>query len=172
MKGCSGLHAFQIFVDNTNIAQEKADETNEEILLSPDRFATLQRRIREREAKHGHDLDSLVPILENSSADLRAACEAAVKGVKEWFQGCNSGRWAGFFSKVNQSKNKERHNALITQLEAVERALEQFRQVERVRIVKPFERFFDPETGERLKSIAVDKDTEMFAARFDRFFVT
>lgn len=142
-------------------------DQHDEKTYPSDRYHILQRHIREREAKHGHDLDSLVPILESSSADLRQACQAGVKGASEWFQDFNSGRWAGFFSKLDKSGNEARHANLAAQLAVLQKALENFRQVERVRLIKPFERFFDPETGKRLRSITLDKNTENFAARLD-----
>jgi hypothetical protein len=165
------LHAFQIFVNNTNIMNQKDSETDRKV-RSADRYHTLQRQIREREEMHGHDLDSLVPILQSSSADLRQACQAAVKGASEWFHDFNSGRWAGFFSKLDKSNNEERHATLVAQLVAVQKSLENFRQVERVRLIKPFEKFFDPETGQRLKSVITHKSTETFAARLDQYDTT
>jgi len=83
-----------------------------------------------------------------------------MKGVEKWFHDCNSGRWRGFFSKVDKAKNRERHDALIQQLDVVQKALDHFRRVGRDKLVEPFERFFDPATGRQLKS---EKDA--FTAR-------
>lgn len=129
-------------------------------------FAHFRQQIRERESQHGHDLDTLVPILEHSSAQLRKACEEGMKCTMLWFKSCNTRRWTGFFSKLDTSRAQERHANLSDRLRELETALDEFRKVERIRLIKPFERFFDPETGVLLESIRNDpKNAEMFAAR-------
>lgn len=157
-----------VTLGNTN--SEKAAASTETAQskhsLPLDRYTILQQHIRECEAKHGHDLDSLVPILETSSADLRAACEAAVRGLNTWIQDCNSGRWASLFSKFDKAEAEKRHDVLVKQLAEVQRALEHFRQVDRIQLVRPFERFFDPISGRKLK---FDRETRSFAARFGSF---
>ena len=125
--------------------------TKSEGRVSKNRYSILQEHLRHYEAKNSHNLDSLLPILSASSAELREACEVAMKGVEQWFHDCNGGRWRGFFAQVDKTKNKERQDALIQQLDAVKKALDHFRRVERVKLVEPFERFFDPATGRQLK---------------------
>lgn len=152
-------------MNKTNLVYANTDANADEKAGSYDRYMILQRKIRERESKHGHDFDSLVPILAESSADLREACESAVKAVSQWFQDCNSGRWAGFFSKINKARSEEQHEALVKHMATVQETLDRFRQVDRVRLIQPFEKFFDPVTGQRLKSENKDKSTEAFAAK-------
>ncbi|RDB27383.1 Uncharacterized protein C57A7.05 [Hypsizygus marmoreus] len=159
----AGLHAFQIFVKKTSTLYEAAAAANEE--KAPGRYMNLQQQMREHETKHGHDLDSLVPILAASSAELRAACEAAISGASDWIRDCNSGRWAGFFSRPDKARSDARHEVLVQRLAAVRGTLEHFREVERVRLIKPFERFFDTTTGVRVKSEKGDKTSEVFSAR-------
>ncbi|KAF8060806.1 hypothetical protein FPV67DRAFT_1673642 [Lyophyllum atratum] len=164
----TGLHAFLIFVNNTNTLHaeiDSAESAADEKAGYHDRYTRLQKRIRERELQHGHDFDSLVPILESSSAELRTSCEAAVTGMREWFNDCNTNRWTGFFSKYDKTKGEKRHAALVEQLAAVQGALARYRESERLKLLKPFERFFDPATGQRLRSDGGDKESEVFAAR-------
>ncbi|KAF8798312.1 hypothetical protein BYT27DRAFT_7177807 [Phlegmacium glaucopus] len=165
----TGLNSFQNFVNDTNLADEEEEKTVE--LLSRDDatpematnpYQTMRRNIREREIQHGHDLDSLVPILASSSADLRSACENGVTCVMDWFQECNSRRWAAYFSKPDTSKVKERHDKLVAQLNQLQAALEEFRSVHRSKLVQPYERFFDPKTRRLLQS---PDDKNMFASR-------
>ncbi|KAG6854200.1 hypothetical protein C0991_009513 [Blastosporella zonata] len=163
-----GLLAFQEYVDRSNTARATEDDAlplDGDNIGYWDRFTILEKQIWAREVKHGHDFDSLVPIIAESSAELRSACAAAVTGLNEWFNGCNSGRWPGLLSKYDKAKGEQRHAALMEQLEAVQKALEQYREVEKVRVIKPFEKFFDPVTGQRLKSVNSSDATEMFAAR-------
>ncbi|KAH9487318.1 hypothetical protein JR316_0001391 [Psilocybe cubensis] len=110
------------------------------------RYHALSRRIRDRELKHGHDLDSLVPILASSSLNLRQASESAIVCLVDWFQECNSHRWMAFISKSSPESIAKRHEKLVKELENLQNALTEFRTVERVQLIKPYERFFDPKT--------------------------
>ncbi|KAG6817295.1 hypothetical protein H0H87_010637 [Tephrocybe sp. NHM501043] len=164
----SGILAFQEFVSRSNTARAEEDEASsitEDKTGYWDRYTILQKHIWAREIKHGHDFDSLVPILAESSEELRTACANAVTGLKDWFHGCNSGRWPGLLTKYNQAKGDQRHAELVKQLSVLQKALEQYREVEKVRVIKPFEKFFDPVTGQRLQSGKGSDAPEMFAAR-------
>jgi hypothetical protein len=141
-------------------------------ILKPNRFTFHHQRVREREAQHGHDLDSLVPILSSSSQALREACEEAVGGAEAWFRGCNSGRWTGFFFGGNAKETKAREDVgkkLVEVTEGLKKMLGEWRETERVGLVKPYERFFDVETGRLKENVTKDKVKEMFAARFVPF---
>ncbi|KAF8972501.1 hypothetical protein BDZ97DRAFT_1649682 [Flammula alnicola] len=162
----AGLYSFQTFVNDTNMAEDKdLDEVEQrhrpgtETPGKANRYQALIRKIKEREMRHGHDLDSLVPILASSSANLRASTESALVCVIDWFQECNSRRFAGLFKRTDKAQLKERQENLVGQLRQLEDALEEFRAVERVKLIKPYERFFDPETRKLLKT------SDMFASR-------
>ncbi|KAG5725819.1 hypothetical protein E4T56_gene2441 [Termitomyces sp. T112] len=164
----SALYSFLEFVNRSNtghVAENETEPIAEDKAGYWDRYTILQKEIWQHEIKHGHDFDSLVPILAESSSDLRTACHAAISGLIDWFNGCNSGRWTGFFSKYNKVKGDQRHAALVQRLAEVQRELEQYREVHRIRVFQPFEKFFDPITGQRLKSSDGSDTTEMFAAR-------
>jgi hypothetical protein len=134
------------------------------------RFARRRRLIREREARHGHDLDALVPILASASAPLRASAEEGLQALRAWFAGCNEGRWTGFVHKASTAELQERQAGLVRAKDAVWAALEEFRSAERVRLIKPFERFFDGETGRLVVGVDGKGDeTEMFAVRYVSF---
>ncbi|KAF5376953.1 hypothetical protein D9615_007250 [Tricholomella constricta] len=179
----AGLHAFLIFVNKSNAEQtalttaatsNSGNSTAKAASASVppsggawDRYTVLQHQIRARESKYGHDFDSLMPLLASSSADLRSACDAALLSIKDWIRDCNSWRWAGFFKKHNKIEGDKRQQVLVERLETLQMALERYREVERLGLIKPFEGFFDPVTGLKLKSEGPNEKhtTEMFAAR-------
>ncbi|KAF8638679.1 hypothetical protein AX17_002024 [Amanita inopinata Kibby_2008] len=143
----SGLHAFINFVNHDNAMDASEDAPSS--TLGPDRLTLVRRRIRERESLNGHDLDSFVPILSESSARLRLACEAGIKGTSDWFEDCNSQRWVKFLrlKKQTDAQVAERHDRLEALLKNLKEALDEFRRVERVKLIKPFECWFDLKTG-------------------------
>lgn len=171
----SGLLAFIAIVDESNTADDREKATMEKHLKDgssnmSDRFTTIRNQARERESRHGHDLDSLVPILASTSAELRDACEYAIKCTADWFVDCNSGRWAKVFSfssaQTRATKIEERHKRLVEAHLRLENAVEQFVKFERVKLLKPYERFFDPKTGQVLESIrSRPHGPDMFAVR-------
>lgn len=173
-KGSSALHAFQNFVNTTNHNDSEEEEAVNRILqrggtITPDtasRYTIFRRKIREKEFRHGHDLDSLILILAESSTGLRGACADGVKGAAEWFRDCNSGRWTGFLSGQDENKIEARHQALVDHLRRIHEALDEFKKVERVKLIKPFEKFFDPRTGRLLESETSEgKNDIAFSAR-------
>ncbi|KAF8152843.1 hypothetical protein K438DRAFT_1863917 [Mycena galopus ATCC 62051] len=185
----SGLLAFQTAVTQANREDERADaalsaeeheQERKEGNFNPaahSRYARRRAMIREREARHGHDLDALVPILAAAAAPLRAEAEEAVKTLRGWFKGCNSRRWTGFFGiaggKYSEKEIEARQAGLVKARDALGERLQEWRTKDRVKLIKPFERFFDPETGEllphigsaRAKGLRGLEDPEMFAVR-------
>ncbi|KAG6889035.1 hypothetical protein C0992_006603 [Termitomyces sp. T32_za158] len=164
----SALYSFLEFVNRSNTAyaaNDEADSVADNKMGYWDRYTILQKELWQHEIKHGHDFDSLVPILAESSYDLRAACNTAITGLIEWFSDCNDGRWTKLFSKYNKVKGDQRHAVLVQQLAAVQRELEQYRELHRIKVFQPYEKFFDPLTGQRLKQSNASDTTEMFAAR-------
>lgn len=163
-----GLISFQNLVNETNIADEEEEKKVESLSHSDatpgtaPRFQAMMRDIREREIRHGHNFDTLIPILASSSADLRSACENGLICVMDWFQQCNTRRWAAYFSKPNDGLVKERHDKLVDQLNELQATLEEFRSVHRSKLVQPYERFFDPQTKRLLRN---PDEKEMFASR-------
>ncbi|KAG5654141.1 hypothetical protein H0H81_006852 [Sphagnurus paluster] len=166
----AALAAFPNFVHKANAeyaaaASDVTDEVEEPKTPEPwDRYTILQGKIRARELKHGHDFDGLLPLLASSSADLRAACNGAVGAVQGFIADCNSGRWAGFFRQYDQEAGSKRQATLVARLEELKAALERYRELERVHLIAPFEKFFDPQTGRRLKN-PEDETLQIFAAR-------
>ncbi|KAJ7909256.1 hypothetical protein B0H13DRAFT_2192889 [Mycena leptocephala] len=177
----SGLLAFQTAVSNVHGEDKRiadADADADAATKNPSapqntfnpathtRFARRRRLVREREARHGHDLDALVPILATASAPLRASAEEGLQALRAWFAGCNEGRWTGFLRKASTAELQERQAGLVRAKDAVWAALEEFRSAERVKLIKPFERFFDGETGRLVVGVDGKRDdTEMFAVR-------
>jgi hypothetical protein len=164
----AGLSSFLILVNETNVADEEEEKRLESLSHSDatpgtaNRYQTMMRDIRELEIRHGHNFDSLIPILASSSADLRSACENGLICVMDWFQQCNTRRWAAYFSKPNNDLVKERHHTLVDQLNKLQAALEEFRSVHKTKLVQPYERFFDPKTKRLLRN---PDEKEIFASR-------
>ncbi|KAJ7660842.1 hypothetical protein DFH06DRAFT_1472122 [Mycena polygramma] len=132
------------------------------------RFTRRRQIVRAREARHGHTLDTLVPILASASAPLRAAAESGLLALQVWFRGCNTARWA--LKHPSTEEVEKRQKALVEARDALMGKLEAWRGVERVRLIEPFEKFFDPETGRLAERIGrgaggVREDPEMFAVR-------
>ncbi|KAJ7328509.1 hypothetical protein DFH08DRAFT_884074 [Mycena albidolilacea] len=176
----SGLLAFQAAVTDANREDARADAATshdhvreqKEGNFNPaahSRFAKRRALVRAREARHGHDLDALVPILAEASAPLRKAAEDGMNALREWFQGCNERRWRSFFGgKTGQAELDERQRVLCEARDALGTMLREWRKEGggRVRLIKPFERFFDKETGRLLEGVGKGlDDEEMFAVR-------
>ncbi|KAF9475517.1 hypothetical protein BDN70DRAFT_883627 [Pholiota conissans] len=162
-----GLHAFATFVNDLNTAETreldfvetKSHPGGTETPRALNRFQMLLSKIKERELQHGHDLDSLVPLLQSSSANLRSTTDSAVVCVMDWLQECNSRRLSTLFRKVDKEAIQKRNQRLVDQLKELQDALDEFRTVERVNLIKPYEKFFDPETKQLLKT------KDLFASR-------
>ncbi|CAA7266342.1 unnamed protein product [Cyclocybe aegerita] len=143
------MHSFQMFVNDANefaqderILEEKAQRGD----ATPNRYHVLHRKIRDREAQHGHGLDALVPILASSSAELRAACESGLLCIMDFLKEANTRRWSSFVFRATPEQVEDRHRKLGKTLKTLENAWDDFKSVQRVNLVKPFEAFFDPQT--------------------------
>ncbi|KZT59231.1 hypothetical protein CALCODRAFT_450301 [Calocera cornea HHB12733] len=128
---------------------------------SAQRFDMLREKVRRREAEHGHDLDNLLPLLLDGTRGLLAACEGALKGRIEWLRYVNSTRWRGSKSQKEEESAYEEAKA---QVEAVRTALASLRGEQRLRVLEPFEKFFDPASGNLLEEIRQRADERIFAA--------
>ncbi|KAG7439538.1 uncharacterized protein BT62DRAFT_913251 [Guyanagaster necrorhizus] len=163
----AGLLAFQTAVDNLLVAHAKAghDEDPKSNKAIINRSILLLRDIRAREVKHGLDLETLVPLLSNASKTLNNDCSETVKIITTWFKDCNNTRWSWLFSKPSPEKMQQRQQGLVEQLNVIKKSLDHFRNVERVQLIRPFERFFDPVTGRLLASVKEDAGTSGFSVR-------
>ncbi|CAK5272819.1 unnamed protein product [Mycena citricolor] len=138
------------------------------------RFAKRKRLIDAREKRHGHTLQKLVPILEEASAPLRAACVESVSVMRGWLEGANVYRWRSFFLPGSAEKQEaeiaRRKAVLESTIAKLQTALHEFRTVGRVKLIKPFERFFDASGKlkdglDPLRNMAGKSEHEMFALR-------
>ncbi len=127
---------------------------------TPSRYQDLLFQTKERELLHGHDLDSLLPILQQASENIRATLDATLVCVINWFQDSNSRRLTGLFKRKDVVQIQERQQMLAKQLKELEAALSEFRLVERKKLIKPYEKFFDPDTK------LLVKRADMFASRY------
>ncbi|KAG5640425.1 hypothetical protein DXG03_008703, partial [Asterophora parasitica] len=161
----AGIHAFLIFVNNSNAQQTGANTSS--LASTWDRYSALQRAIRDRESRHGHDFDKLIPLLATSSAPLRTSCDSAHLAIKDWVHDCNSNRWANFFRRYDKEDGERRHQVLVQRLADLQAALAEWRDKGRLALIEPFEKYFDHETGLKLKTGEGLKEQrmEMFAAR-------
>ncbi|CAK5266926.1 unnamed protein product [Mycena citricolor] len=160
----SGLLAFQVTVLRINEDDNKMEEESRASRIHG--WAQRKRMIRDREERHGHTLDTLVPILAEVSSSLRLASSSGVAAVKSWFIGCNTRRWTSLLFRRDQKDIEAQHAELVKARDELRVALVDWRAHERVRLVKPFERFFDEKTGKLRDDIGRNlEDPEMFTVR-------
>jgi hypothetical protein len=69
-------------------------------------------------------------------------------------------------SAKEKKPREEALKKLVEVMEVLKKMLGQQRETGRVEVVKPYERFFDEETGRLKGKVMKDKVAEMFAARF------
>ncbi|KAF4566562.1 hypothetical protein EYR36_011993 [Pleurotus pulmonarius] len=90
----NGLLSFLTFVQEANKMDEKEEDELERPVsrkdkqdgtVTPDRLTWLRRQIREHETRHGHSLDSLVPILETVS-EIKMFQEGRAKLIEPYKQ--------------------------------------------------------------------------------------
>ncbi|KAF7437434.1 hypothetical protein PC9H_004273 [Pleurotus ostreatus] len=91
----NGLLSFLTFVQEGNKMDEKEEadlgrsassqKDKRDGMATPDRLTWLRREIREHETRHGHSLDSLVPILESVS-EIKVFQEGRVKLIEPYKQ--------------------------------------------------------------------------------------
>ena len=74
------------------------------------------------------------------------------------------------FSHTNREQIEESQRKLRQELRKIEDALEDFRKVERVKLIKPYEKFFDAKTKKLLKPD--DNFTSRFAHVFQNALIT
>jgi hypothetical protein len=126
--------------------------------------------VSEREALHNHTLDDLLPILQEASAPLHAAAETGVLALRLWLASCNIGRWASFVRKRSDEEVEKARAELNKARDDLQDALKAWRSGTegRVKLIAPFERFFDKQTGRLDGEIGIwgaRDGKDMFAAR-------
>ncbi|KAJ8703362.1 hypothetical protein PTI98_001989 [Pleurotus ostreatus] len=175
----NGLLSFLTFVQEGNKMDEKEEadlgrsassqKDKRDGMATPDRLTWLRREIREHETRHGHSLDSLVPILESVSVGLRSACDDVLRELIGWFDVCNSRRWRSlFFDLLGRGQTVEdfqrRHKELVMLLSRLEQEIKVF-QEGRVKLIEPYKQFFDVETGKLKETTKHLPTTEKFTSR-------
>lgn len=175
----SGLLSFLTFVQEGNKMDEKEEadlgrsassqKDKRDGTATPDRLTWLRREIREHEIRHGHSLDSLVPILESVSVGLRSACDDVLRELIAWFDVCNSRRWRSlFFDLLGRGQTVEdfqrRHKELVMLLSRLEQEVKAF-QEGRAKLIEPYKQFFDVETGKLKETTKHLPTTEKFTSR-------
>ncbi|KIM39011.1 hypothetical protein M413DRAFT_447369 [Hebeloma cylindrosporum] len=152
-----GLHAFHSYVNDLNLRDQKqareADEhqhgSGNETTVN--RYQSIHQTVKQRELQQGHDIDTLLPVLASASTNLRSASEDTLTCITVWLQECSSHRWSALFSRRQAEQIADRQRKLNQELRKVRDALEEFRTVERVKLIKPYEKFFDSKTKKLLK---------------------
>ena len=145
-------------------AEEHRKSRRNETPRTADRYQDIQQMVKQREIQQGHGLDTLVPVLASASANLRSTSEEALTCIIDWLQDCSSHRWSAFFLRSHEERIADRQRKLKQELRKIEEALENFRTVERVKLIKPYEKFFDTKTKKLLKN------DDIFTSRFAHLF--
>ncbi|KAJ9117013.1 hypothetical protein QFC22_004671 [Naganishia vaughanmartiniae] len=128
-----------------------------------DRLYKLQDKINEKERGGSHTIEQLLPILEQSSSRLRAACQGGLQGGVEWLEWTNTHRWhrgkKAYPKDESVQEGLQKRKAAIVELQD---ALEQFRTVEHIKLLEPFRSLFDPETGDFKSHLGNLSDADVF----------
>ena len=154
-------------MNDLNLRDQKeareAEEHRNETPRTADRYQDIRQMVKQREIQQGHDLDTLVPVLASASANLRSTSEEALTCIIDWLQDCSSHRWSALL-RSHEERIADRQRKLKQELRKIEEALENFRTVERVKLIKPYEKFFDTKTKKLLKN------DDIFTSRFAHLF--
>jgi Putative ER transporter, 6TM, N-terminal len=159
-------------VNDLNLREQKETRETEEHRKSRgnetprtvNRYQVIRQKVKQREIQQGHDLDTLVPLLASASANLRSTSEDALTCIIDWLQDCSSHRWSALFLRTHKEQIADRQRKLKQELRKIEDALENFRTVERVKLIKPYEKSFDTKTKKLLKH------DDIFTSRFAHVF--
>ncbi|KIR70920.1 hypothetical protein I310_05332 [Cryptococcus deuterogattii CA1014] len=134
-----GVTSFAIIIQEQNTSEKDWQE-------NPMPHPTVgAQKHWERLEEYNHpsrSLDALVPILNESSADLRQASTKALKDISQWLSLVNHTRWKKVPADAPPLSQREEN------LENVKRALEAFRASKQFDVLEPYREFFDPITGE------------------------
>lgn len=97
----------------------------------PKHYNKLITSIQEREARLGHDLPSLVPLLRDSSAPLRRAALEGLKDITSWIETINNTRWrkSGPETDVKEKEDREIRESRRL-IEVLENALKEFQEAD------------------------------------------
>ncbi|KIY71039.1 hypothetical protein CYLTODRAFT_435413 [Cylindrobasidium torrendii FP15055 ss-10] len=143
-----GLLTFQTAVDNILAVNTTLDDVNNS------RVTALRKTIKTREEAHGHDLTTLLPILAHAATPLLESCVSGVDLLSSWIDDCNSGRWTWLVRKPSAERIEKRRAVIVAEAQKLRTNLQTFREVERVKIIQPFEKCFDAQTGKPIISLA------------------
>ncbi|KIR38735.1 hypothetical protein I307_02819 [Cryptococcus deuterogattii 99/473] len=134
-----GVTSFAIIIHEQNTSEKDWQE-------NPMPHPTVgAQKHWERLEEYNHpsrSLDALVPILNESSTDLRQASTKALKDISQWLSLVNHTRWKKVPADAPPLSQREEN------LENVKRALEAFRASKQFDVLEPYREFFDPITGE------------------------
>ncbi|TYJ56489.1 hypothetical protein B9479_002736 [Cryptococcus floricola] len=92
-------------------------------------------------AEPDKSLEGLLPVLADSSADLRESSIKALRDISDWLFLVNHTRWKKVPADSPPITQREEN------LENLKRALQEFRVSKQFALLEPFSDLFDPETG-------------------------
>ncbi|KAJ9113890.1 hypothetical protein QFC19_000084 [Naganishia cerealis] len=144
-----GIASFQLLVEEAKKQDLGKGSESAAYENRTDRLSKLKNLMKEKEKAGSHTIDQLLPILEQSSARLRAACQGGLAGGIQWLEWTNTHRWHR--GKKAYPKDEDVQQGLTKRKAAIEElqaALEDFRNVEHIKLLEPFRDMFDPETGD------------------------
>ncbi|WWC58457.1 uncharacterized protein I303_100999 [Kwoniella dejecticola CBS 10117] len=142
-----GLASFSMVVDeqHRSFKATMEDTTSHSIVRTKAHVDRMKKHIDDT-----HSLTGLLPILADSTADLRQSSIKALDDLSEWLLLVNHTRW----------KKKPADAPTIAQrednLNGVKEALRQFRETKHFDMLEPYKDSFDPPTGQ-LKDHLVEK---------------
>ncbi|WVR05967.1 hypothetical protein IAU60_002995 [Kwoniella sp. DSM 27419] len=132
------LSTFSTIVEEQHQSFKKftEDPLPHTTVRSKSHFDTMEKHI-----DHAHSLAGLLPILADSTADLRAACSKSLDDVSDWLLLVNHTRWKKKPASAPPIAEREAN------LQAVRATLDEFRQGKHFAVLEPYKEYFDPSTG-------------------------
>jgi hypothetical protein len=144
-------HQDDLASDHSAPAEEKTKRSDSVDPQPKPRIQHMLRAIKEQEKQHGHGLDDLLPLLRESSSDLRGECLSALETAIDWLGWANSHRWR--FGRQVFPKGETAADGLQRRRQGIadlKRVLEDYRVNRNQQLLQPFKKLFDPNTGELL----------------------
>lgn len=123
----------------------------------------MQNTITEKEQITNRTMDHLLPILQQSSERLRTACYKGLQGGIDWLDWTNTHRW--YRGKKAYPEGETVQEGLQKRKAAIEElkdALDEFRNIEHIKLLEPFRGLFDPDTGDFKQHADRLSDTDAF----------
>ncbi|WVQ77075.1 hypothetical protein IAR50_006758 [Cryptococcus sp. DSM 104548] len=122
--------------------QRRSDKSGKEVADPHPHYHSKKRIEQARQlAEPAKSLEGLLPVLADSSADLREQSIKALRDIKDWLFLVNHTRWKKVPADSPPITQREEN------LENLKQALQEFRASKQYALLEPYKGLFDPNTG-------------------------